>query len=117
VWGPQFERLLVNKKDTKHFTISNCGLLPFKWRLVGADALPKEFAVFPAAGELPARSDVTVTVEFTALEKRMCEAKLALQVLDTQVRNAPGARSAPVREPAGLGRAVLARDAPHLGAV
>ncbi|KXZ49496.1 hypothetical protein GPECTOR_21g722 [Gonium pectorale] len=82
--GIMFERLLVNKKDIKTFTITNPGLLPIKWRLANTGSLPKEFTVFPQSGELAARSDVVVTVEFSALEKRLCEAKLALEVLDVQ---------------------------------
>lgn len=143
----QFERLLVNKKDVKTFTISNPGLLPITWRLANTATLPKEFVVFPQvgctcacthqdtaahrpqqtlhtgaiatrwlhysvclrslssllsavvqvpqlpcnflsvlslpqSGELAARSDVVVTVEFSAIEKRLCEARLALEVLD-----------------------------------
>lgn len=64
------------------FIIANPGMLPVKWRLAGADALPKEFAVFPAAGELEARSEVKVAVEFKALEKRDCTSKITLEVLD-----------------------------------
>ncbi|KAG2489301.1 hypothetical protein HYH03_012133 [Edaphochlamys debaryana] len=82
--GIVFERLLVNKKDVKTFTITNPGLLPIKWRLANTASLPKEFVVYPQAGELAARSDIIVTVEFSALEKRVCDAKLALEVLDVQ---------------------------------
>lgn len=49
--GVLFDRLLVGKKDTKTFFITNPGLLPIKWRLTGVEGLPKEFAVFPSAGE------------------------------------------------------------------
>ncbi|EFJ42226.1 hypothetical protein VOLCADRAFT_67248 [Volvox carteri f. nagariensis] len=80
----QFERLLVNKKDIKTFTITNPGLLPIKWRLNNLQAMPKEFTVYPQSGEIPARSDIVVTVEFSAMEKRVCEAKLVLEVLDAQ---------------------------------
>ena len=40
-----FERLLLDKKDAKTFTISNTGVVPFSWRLAGAEKLPKEFKV------------------------------------------------------------------------
>lgn len=66
----KFDRLLLNKRDTQAFTISNTGVLPFKWRLAGAAQLPAEFKVYPSEGELAARSKVQVTVEFNAIKKQ-----------------------------------------------
>jgi hydrocephalus-inducing protein len=40
-----FDRLLVDKRDTKVFTIANTSIVPFKWSLLGADKLPPEFKV------------------------------------------------------------------------
>jgi hypothetical protein len=46
-----FDRLLVGKRDCRTFTVSNTGLLPFKWRLAG-EALPAEFKVRdPGSGD------------------------------------------------------------------
>jgi hypothetical protein len=66
----KFDRLLLRKRDTQAFTISNTGVLPFKWRLAGAAQLPPEFKVTPSEGELAARSKVQVTVEFNAIKKQ-----------------------------------------------
>lgn len=76
----QFDRLLLTKRDVKAFTISNPGVLPIKWRLVGADVLPPEFKVWPAAGELAARSDIKVTVEFNATQKKELSELIKLEV-------------------------------------
>lgn len=48
-----FERQLVGKTEVKRFTIANPGLLPFKWRLAGVEALPSEFKVGRASGYAP----------------------------------------------------------------
>ena len=65
---------------------ANCAPLPgFAWLLL--------------QGELPARSEAVVTVEFAAVEKRLCEAKLALEVLDVQELQVQGGE----RSPAGVG--------------
>ena len=80
--GIAFGRLLVNKKDLRSFIISNPGLLPIKWRLTGLEKLPKELVVYPTSGELPARNDVKVTVEFSAHEKKDINAKIEVEVLD-----------------------------------
>ncbi|WIA13448.1 hypothetical protein OEZ85_007028 [Tetradesmus obliquus] len=80
----QFDRLLLRKKDTQSIIISNTGVLPFKWRLAGAEKLPPEFRVYPAGGELAARSDVRVCVEFNALTKRELSELVTLEVLDVQ---------------------------------
>lgn len=76
----QFDRLLLGKKDSQTFVISNTGVLPFKWRLAGAAQLPAEFRVYPATGELAARSDVKVTVDFTTLKKAELAELLTLEV-------------------------------------
>lgn len=76
----QFDRLLLGKKDTHSIRVSNTGVLPFKWRLAGTAHLPPEFKVYPAAGELAARSDVRVTVEFTAIKKQDLAELITLEV-------------------------------------
>jgi hypothetical protein len=75
-----FDRLLLGKKDTQTFTISNTGVLPVKWRLAGAAQLPAEFKVQPSDGELPARSKTQVVVEFSALKKQELAELLTLEV-------------------------------------
>jgi hypothetical protein len=82
----QFDRLLLRKKDTQFIIISNTGVLPFKWRLAGAEKLPPEFKVYPAGGELAARSDVRVCVEFNALTKREPSELVTLEVSKTMRR-------------------------------
>eukprot|EP00775_Hariotina_reticulata_P008964 gene8964-9139_t len=89
----QFDKLLLNRKDVQSFFISNTSVLPFKWRLAGASALPPEFKVSPSAGELAARSDVRVTVEFTAVRKQELAEVVTLEVLD-------------LREALGISRAI-----------
>jgi hypothetical protein len=76
----KFDRLLLNKRDTQAFTISNMGVLPFKWRLAGVAQLPPEFKVYPSEGELAARSKVQVTVEFNALKKQELHELVTLEV-------------------------------------
>jgi hypothetical protein len=76
----KFDRLLLNKRDTQAFTISNTGVLPFKWRLAGAAQLPAEFKVYPSEGELAARSKGQVTVEFNALRKQELYELVTLEV-------------------------------------
>lgn len=76
----KFDRLLLNKTDTQAFTISNTGVLPFKWRLAGAAQLPAEFKVQPSEGELAARSKVQVTVAFNALKKQELFEMMTLEV-------------------------------------
>jgi hypothetical protein len=76
----QFERLLLGRKDTQTFTLSNPGVLPFKWRLAGASQLPPEFRVTPSEGELAARSKVQVAAEFSALKKLELSELLTLEV-------------------------------------
>lgn len=76
----QFDRLLLRKKDSHTLVISNNGIMPFKWRMAGAAQLPAEFKVYPAAGELAARSDVRVTVEFTAIKKADLAELITLEV-------------------------------------
>ncbi len=51
-------------------------------RTCGNCPIPSCPFFLPQSGELAARSDVVVTVEFSAIEKRLCEARLALEVLD-----------------------------------
>lgn len=46
----------------------------------GVDNLPPEFKVTPASGELPARSNVRLVVEFSALEKKELAENLRLEV-------------------------------------
>lgn len=76
----QFDRLLLRKKDTQAIIVSNTGVLPFKWRLAGADKLPADFKVYPASGELAARSDVRVVVEFNAITKKELSELVTLEV-------------------------------------
>lgn len=76
----KFDRLLLNKRDTQSFTISNTGVLPFKWRLAGVAQLPAEFKVYPSEGELAARSKVQVTVECIALKKQELYELVTLEV-------------------------------------
>jgi hydrocephalus-inducing protein len=73
----------LGKRDTKSFTISNTSVLPFKWQLAGAENLPAEFTVTPASGELAARSDVKVVVNFKATDKKLLSETMTLQVRDT----------------------------------
>ncbi|KAJ9512718.1 hypothetical protein QJQ45_019009 [Haematococcus lacustris] len=93
--GVVFERLLLGRKDSKTFIITNpapllyvsgpvCrpGLLPIKWRLTGIEGLPKELVVSPVSGELEARSEAVVSVELSAIEKRDVTGKVVLEVLD-----------------------------------
>lgn len=75
-----FDRLLLGKRDSQTFTISNTGVLPFKWRLAGAAQLPPEFQVAPAQGDLAARSKVQVVVGFSALKKAELAELLTLEV-------------------------------------
>lgn len=76
----KFDRLLLNKRDTQAFTISNTGVLPFKWRLAGAAQLPPEFKVSPSEGQLAARSKLQVTVEFNAIKKQELHELVTLEV-------------------------------------
>jgi hypothetical protein len=46
----------------------------------GVDNLPPELKVSPASGELAARSDVRVLLEFSALEKKDLSESLRLEV-------------------------------------
>lgn len=80
----KFDRLLRNKRDTQAFTISNTGVLPFKWRLAGVAQLPAEFKVYPSEGELAARSKVQVTVEFNAIKKQELHELVTLEVRPAQ---------------------------------
>lgn len=80
----KFDRLLLNKRDTQAFTISNTGVLPFKWRLAGVAQLPAEFKVYPSEGELAARSKVQVTVEFNAIKKQELHELVTLEVRPAQ---------------------------------
>lgn len=75
-----YDRLLLGKKDAQTFTISNTGVLPFKWRLTGVEQLPQEFRVQPSEGELAARSKVQVVVEFNALKKQELAELVTLEV-------------------------------------
>lgn len=78
--GVVFERLLIGQTQRKVFIIHNTSLLPVKWRLAGADALPPEFKVLPGSGEVPPRQESPVTVKFTALQKKDLSEKVTLQV-------------------------------------
>lgn len=78
--GVVFERLLLGQTQHKVFIIHNTSLLPVKWRLAGANALPPEFKVIPSSGEVPPRQETLVTVEFTALQKKDLSEKVKLQV-------------------------------------
>ena len=78
--GVVFERLLLGQTQHKVFIIHNTSLLPVKWRLAGADALPPEFKVIPSSGEVPPRQETLVTVEFSALQKKDLSEKVTLQV-------------------------------------
>jgi hypothetical protein len=78
----KFDRLLLKKRDTQMFTISNTGVLPFKWRLAGAAQLPAEFKLYPSEGELAARSKVQVTLEFNAIKKQELYELINLEVRD-----------------------------------
>lgn len=80
--GVVFERLLLGQTQRKVFIIHNTSLLPVKWRLAGAEALPQEFKLLPSSGEIPARQQIPVTVEFTAFKKRDLSEKVTLQVQD-----------------------------------
>ncbi|KAK9824158.1 hypothetical protein WJX72_008157 [[Myrmecia] bisecta] len=84
VEGIVFERLLLGKKDSKTFIIHNRSVLPAKWKLAGAETLPPELKLSAASGEVPARGDASVTVDFSALEKKDLNEKLTLQILDAQ---------------------------------
>lgn len=75
-----FERLLLGQTQHKVFIIHNTSLLPVKWQLAGADALPPEFKLLPSSGEVPPRQEIPVTVEFTAVQKKDLSEKVTLQV-------------------------------------
>lgn len=75
-----FERLLVGKRQSKGFTLSNTGVLPVKWRLAGAEALPPELRVSAVAGELPARTSAVVAVELSGAEEKELLELLRLEV-------------------------------------
>ena len=81
--GVVFERLLLGQTQRKVCIIHNTSLLPVKWRLAGAEALPQEFKLLPSSGEIPARQQIPVTVEFTAFQKRDLSERVTLQVQDT----------------------------------
>lgn len=83
--GVVFERLLIGQTQHKTFIIHNTSLLPVKWHLAGAEALPQEFKVQPSSGEVPPRQQVSVTVEFTAIQKKDLSEKVTLQVRKTSV--------------------------------
>ena len=78
--GVVFERLLVGQTQRKAFIIHNTSLLPIKWQLAGADVLPPEFKVLPSSGEVPPRQEISVTVEFTAIQKKELSEKVVLKV-------------------------------------
>ncbi|KAL0040642.1 hypothetical protein WJX79_000331 [Trebouxia sp. C0005] len=80
--GVVFERLLLGQTQRKVFIVHNTSLLPVKWRLAGAEALPQEFKLHPSSGEIPARQQIPVTVEFTAFQKRDLSEKVTLQTED-----------------------------------
>lgn len=75
-----FERLLLGQTQRKVFIIHNTSLLPVKWQLAGAEAVPPEFKMLPSSGEVPPRQEVPVTVEFTAMQKKDFSEKVTLQV-------------------------------------
>ena len=77
-----FDRLLLEHRDSKTFSVRNVSQLPLKWRLVGAEALPEELSVSPLDGTLSAQTEQEVTVTFAGKEKKVVDSKLALQVLD-----------------------------------
>lgn len=78
--GVVFQRLLCGKIDTKSFVIRNKCLLPVKWKLAGADKLPSELQVFPVEGEIAARQETMVVVQFSAAVKQNLTEKITLQV-------------------------------------
>lgn len=72
-------------QDSKSFLVENTGILPIKWKLSGIDTVDKDFkelSIFPAAGELAARTSTRVSVEFTALTKRVLEVEVQVEVSD-----------------------------------
>ena len=55
-------------------------MLPIKWRLAGIDKLPPELGIYPTSGELEARCDVKITIEFKAIAKRDVTHQVVLEV-------------------------------------
>jgi hydrocephalus-inducing protein len=82
--GLTFERLLLDKTDSQTFAITNTCLLPVAWILAGCDALPKEVTISPESGVLAARSTVEVTVELHAIEKKIINERVTLQIRDVK---------------------------------
>eukprot|EP00798_Chlamydomonas_sp_ICE-L_P006741 gene6741-3411_t len=54
------------------------------WRLAGMDKVPSEFTITPDRGEIPARSNAKVAVQFNAVDKKLFDFKLDLEILDQQ---------------------------------
>lgn len=76
---------MLGCKDSTTFIVENTGVMPIKWKLGGIGKLEteyKELSIFPAAGDLAARSSQRVTVEFTALAKRAIEVDMRVEVTD-----------------------------------
>ena len=81
--GLIFERLLLGHTSQKCFIMRNTSLLPAKWHIAGLEGLSPEFQIVPSSGELPARQEARITVEFTAQSKKDLADKLTLQVCHT----------------------------------
>jgi len=85
----EFQRLLLNRKDTRVVTIRNDSLLAASWRLLGVGEeegfnCGKEFSVYPVAGTLQPGRTEELSIGFHAIEKEVFDKTITLEWIDSQ---------------------------------
>ena len=80
-----FDRLLVNKTDSKSFTVKNTSYLPVAWEIdLGDFKDSANVTISPDSGVIAVNSEVEVTISFTSPEPLMLEGGFKLRFSDNE---------------------------------
>jgi len=89
-----FERILLNKSETRSFTIKNTTLLPIQWEIDLGDFKDSEnITIAPMSGVLPIHTVEPVLITFTSPTPLMLTGKFSFRYSD----NEGGLRAEPTR--------------------
>lgn len=82
-----FERILIEKTDTRSFTIKNTCLLPVAWEIdLGDFKDSPNVSVEPMKGILPINTTLPIVVSFSSADPLMLTGKFNLRYSDHEVR-------------------------------
>lgn len=75
-----FEKMILGKNGVKSFEIKNISLTKILWTIKNFEQLSSHFHISQTHGELSINENITVEIQFNAVEERKIEEKLLIEV-------------------------------------